>query len=102
LKPLEQLGRPESPFDSTLVYLNLDSNEITDITPLSGLLNLKELSLFDNQVADIKALVTNREAGGALESVIVDGTTLSAEAINIDIPLLESYGVNVSLAEPAR
>jgi hypothetical protein len=27
---------------------------------------------------------------------------LSAEAINIDIPLLESYGVNVSLAEPAR
>ena len=102
LKPLEQLGRPESPFDSTLVYLNLDNNEITDITPLSGLLNLKELSLFDNQVADIGALVTNVEAGGALESVIVDGTTLSAEAINIDIPLLESYGVNVSLAEPAR
>jgi hypothetical protein len=102
LKPLEQLGRPESPFDSTLVYLNLDSNEITDITPLSGLLNLKELSLFHNQVADVSALVTNVEAGGALESVVVDGTTLSAEAINIDIPLLESYGVIVSLAQPAR
>jgi Leucine-rich repeat (LRR) protein len=84
------------------VYLNLDSNEITDITPLSGLLNLRELSLFNNQVADIKALVTNVEAGGALESVVLDARTLSDEAVNVDIPVLESYGVQVSQATSAR
>jgi len=100
LRPLEQLGRPESPFDSTLVYLNLDGNEITDITPLSGLLNLKQLSLFNNQVADITALVTNVEAGGALESAVLDSRTLGEEAVNVDIPTLTSYGVQVTLGVP--
>ncbi len=100
LKLLEQLGRPENPFDSPLVYLNLDSNQITDITALSGLLNLKQLSLFNNQVSDIGALVTNVEAGGALESLIVDANTLSENAINVEIPLLVSYGVVVTEAVP--
>jgi internalin A len=97
LRPLEQLGRPESPFDSTLVYLNLDSNEITDVTPLAGLLNLKELSLFNNQVANIKPIVTNVEAGGALESLILDNATLGDEALNVDVPTLEALGVQVTL-----
>jgi len=102
LRPLEQLGRPESPFESPLVYLNLDGNVVTDITPLAGLLNLKQLSLFNNQVSDIGALVTNVEAGGALESVILDAKTLSEEAINVDIPILVSYGVEVTGAVPQK
>ena len=102
LRPLEQLGRPESPFESPLVYLNLDSNVVTDIIPLAGLLNLKQLSLFNNQVSDIGPLVTNVEAGGALESVILDSRTLSEEAINVDIPILVSYGVEVTGAVPQK
>ncbi len=98
LKPLEQLGRPESPFDSPLVFLNLDSNEITDITPLAGLLNLRQLSLFNNQIADISPLVTNVLAGGALESVILDSGTLNEQATNVDVPFLIAQGVNVTLA----
>ena len=101
LEPLAQLGRPESPFDSTLTYLNLNNNDISDIMPLAGLLNLKQLFLFGNQVTDITALVTNVEAGGALETVILDKSTLSDEAIDVDIPTLEAYGVNVIQATKA-
>lgn len=103
LKPLEQLGRPESPFDSPLTYLNLDSNQITDILPLAGLLNLRQLSLFDNQVADIQALVTNAENGGLGpgDSVILDAATLNERAINVDIPTLLAFGVNVTAAVEA-
>ena len=102
LKPLEQLGRPESPFDSPLVYLNLNSNLISDITPLIGLMNLQTLMLFDNQIADIQALVTNAQYGGLGEGdvVVLDFDTLSADALTVDIPLLESYGVRVLEAIP--
>lgn len=103
IKPLEQLGRPESPFDSPLGYLNLDSNEITDITPLAGLLNLYQISLFDNQIADLQALVANAAAGGLGpgDQLIVDSATLSEAALTIDVPTLVSYGVRVSLVVPA-
>lgn len=96
LRPLEQLGHPENPYDSPLVYLNLDSNLVTDITPLSGLLNLKQLSLFNNQVTDIAALLTNMQAGGTLDSVNLSTASLSDQAINNDIPYLESLGVVVT------
>lgn len=97
LSPLEQLGRPDSPFNSPLVYLNLDGNEITDITPLAGLLNLQGVSLFGNQVADIGPLVVNATNMGLGEGdyVILDASTLNEEAIAVDIPMLLSFGVNV-------
>lgn len=103
IRSLEQLGRPESPFDSPLVYLNLDSNEVTDISPLAGLLNLQGVSLFDNQVADIGPLVTNAQNGGLGpgDYVILDSATLNEEALNVDIPLLESFGVNVIAVAPS-
>ena len=102
LKPLEQLGRPESPFDSPLVYLNLNSNLVSDIMPLVGLMNLQTLMLFDNQVADIQALVTNAQYGGLGEGdvVVLDFDTLSNDALTVDIPLLKSYGVRVLDAIP--
>ena len=101
IRALAELGRPENPFDSTLTYLNLDSNEITDIEPLAGLLNLQRLSLFNDQVADIGPLLTNKLAGGALTMVILDSKTLSAQAVDVDVPKLEAYGVSVSLVVPA-
>jgi Leucine-rich repeat (LRR) protein len=86
-----------------LMSLNLDSNEVFDIAPLAGLLNLDSLSLFDNQVGDIHALVTNAMNGGlgAGDQVVLDANTLSETALNVDVPQLESLGVNVILATPA-
>lgn len=86
-----------------LLSLNLDSNEIFDIAPLAGLLNLDSLSLFDNQVGDIQALVTNAMVGGlgAGDQVVLDANTLSETAVNVDVPQLESLGVNVILVTPA-
>lgn len=102
LKPLEQLGMPESPFDSPLVYLNLNTNEITDISPLVGLMNLQGLLLFDNQIADILPLVTNAQYGGLGEGdyVVLDFNTLNDKSLTVDIPKLESYGVSVLQAVP--
>lgn len=102
LKPLEQLGRPASPFDSPLVYLNLNSNLVSDITPLIGLMNLQTLMLFDNQIADIQALVTNAQYGGLGEGdvVVLDYDHLGTDSLTVDIPLLESYGVRVLEAIP--
>jgi Leucine-rich repeat (LRR) protein len=102
LKPLEQLGRPESPFDSPLVYLNLNGNVVTDIAPLVGLMNLQTLMLFGNQIPDIQALVTNAQYGGLGEGdvVVLDYDHLSTDALTVDIPLLESYGVRVLEAIP--
>lgn len=86
-----------------ITYLNLDSNQITDITPLAGLRNLNGLSLFDNQIADIQALVANAANGGlgAGDSVVLDVRTLSDHALTVDVPELELRGVVVTLAEPA-
>lgn len=86
-----------------LMSLNLDSNEVFDIAPLAGLLNLDSLSLFDNQVGDIHALVTNAMNGGlgAGDQVILEYETLSVTALDVDVPELESRGVNVVLATAA-
>ena len=104
LGPLEQLGRPESPFSSPLVYLNLDSNWITDISALAGLLNLQGVSLFNNQIMDVGALVVNATNGGLGEGdyVILEVATMSEQAISVDIPKLMSFGVNVIGAVPVE
>jgi Leucine-rich repeat (LRR) protein len=82
-----------------LEYLNLDTNEITDITPLSGLLSLQRVSLFDNQVNSISALVTNAENGGLGidDFVILDSNTLGTDAETVDVPRLQELGVDVTL-----
>jgi Leucine-rich repeat (LRR) protein len=102
ISPLEHLGRPDDPFASPLVYVNLDSNEVNDLTPLAGLLNLQQVSLFDNQIANLSPLVTNAMNGGlgAGDSVIIDLNTLSDQALNVDIPTLQSLGVQVITVVP--
>lgn len=89
-----------------LKMLNLDSNEVFDISPLQGLLELRSLSLFNNQVADISALVANAEVPGGWGErpgvqVVLDYNTLSDKALNVDVPRLRTLGVNVVLAQPA-
>jgi len=104
LRVFEDLRNPLDPLESPVVYLNLNSNEITDITPLAGMLNLSGVLLFDNQVADLGPLVTNAELGGLGEGdyVVVDFNTLNEEALNVDIPTLQGFGVNVTQAVPAK
>jgi internalin A len=41
---------------SSLITLNLDKNQISDIKPLESLTNLTEISLFGNKISDIKPL----------------------------------------------
>lgn len=96
LTPLENLA--------FLRELNLDSNEVSNLAPLAGLVELDFLSSFNNQVADIQALVTNSLNGGLGEGdqVILDSRTLSEQALTIDVPLLEAAGVNVVLVTSAE
>lgn len=102
LKPLEQLGRPLSPFDSPLTFLDLNNNDIIDIAPLVGLMNLQSLMLFGNPIPDIQALVTNAQFGGLGEgdTVVLDYNHLSSQALTVEIPQLQFYGVNVLEAIP--
>jgi len=39
-----------------LTYLNLDYNQISDLSPLSGLTNLTWLHLYENKITDVSAL----------------------------------------------
>ncbi|MFB2973092.1 leucine-rich repeat domain-containing protein [Aerosakkonema sp. BLCC-F183] len=43
---------------TNLIVLNLHYNQISDITPLSSLSNLKELYIGDNQISDISPLLS--------------------------------------------
>ena len=62
----------------SLSFLFLDSNNISDITPLSGLFNLDELYLAGNPIFNLGALVANAENGGLGPG---DTVTLSQETL---------------------
>jgi hypothetical protein len=83
---------------TSLVILSLYNNSITSIAPLAGLTSLNYVDLNSNQVADITALVQNADAGGLTSGaqVILNNNPLSAQALNTDIPYLQSKGVVVS------
>ena len=76
---------------TNLEELGLDGNEISDISPLSGLTNLEMLGLDGNEISDISPLsgLTN------LEELWLDRNPLSPEAIYLHIPQLEIKGVFV-------
>jgi len=52
-----------------ITLLNLDGNQIRDISPLDSLTNLSRLTLYDNQMSDIEPLVANT---GVAEGDVVD------------------------------
>ncbi|MCX8093267.1 MAG: leucine-rich repeat domain-containing protein, partial [Candidatus Goldbacteria bacterium] len=83
---------------SNLHELLLASNNISDISPLSGLSNLLGLNLSSNDISDITALVTNCNAGGLGlgDYVYLYNNPLSSQAINTDIPYLQSKGVYIA------
>ncbi|MCX8093268.1 MAG: protein phosphatase 1 regulatory subunit 42 [Candidatus Goldbacteria bacterium] len=82
---------------SNLQSLYLSSNNISDINALSGLTNLQWLNLSSNYISDITALVTNCDKGGlgSGDFLYLNNNPLSSQAINTDIPFLQSKGVNI-------
>lgn len=100
-----------------LRYLNLEDNDLRDINPLAGLFLLEGLILsntgegdFQNQIADISALVLNAkhvEVAGGLGEGIGEGDYvkigeggLSQVALLQDVPLLRDfYLVDVILCD---
>ncbi|MCP4646013.1 MAG: leucine-rich repeat domain-containing protein [bacterium] len=80
-----------------ITSLNLDNNALYDIGPLAGLRNLQALTLCGNSIADIQPLVTNAVTGGLGpgDYVALDFGALDEDAETVDVPFLESVGVNV-------
>jgi len=90
----------------------LDSNSITDTSPLSGLTKIGEveedmwmwldqregieisLGLRDNQIASIEPLVDN-EGLSVPDGIDLRGNPLSTQSLDTYVPQLEDRGVNV-------
>ena len=85
-----------SPLSSltNLTGLHLYNNNITTISSLSGLTSLTELTLQDNDISDIQPLVANMGLGTG-DQVNVRGNPLSDAAISTHIPALQGRGVTV-------
>jgi internalin A len=79
---------------SNLRFLYLYQNRITDIGPLENLASLSIVSLRDNRISDISALVRNVGIGAG-DDVSIDRNPLSDIARNTQIPALEQRGVRV-------
>ena len=79
---------------TNLTQLLLGFNNISDISALSGLTNLNYLWLWDNNISDIQPLVDNSGLGGG-DFLELRLNPLSYEAINTDIPALQSRSVDV-------
>ena len=69
----------------------LRNNQISDISPLSRLINLEELDLEGNQISNIKPLVANTGLS-KWDKVWLAGNPLSPTSTHIYIPHLRRRG----------
>ena len=76
---------------TNLTGLWLDGNNITDISAVEGLINLTRLELDGNNITDLSPLVENTE----LKWVYVNENPLNSLSINTHIPVLQSRRVRV-------
>jgi Leucine-rich repeat (LRR) protein len=74
----------------------MDSNNITDITPLEKLTNLNILDLIYNQIKNTLPLVNNNGLGQG-DAVSLTGNPLDSISVNQYIPALVARGVSVYL-----
>ena len=79
---------------TNLEYLSLSSNSISDISALSNLTNLEWLFLSSNSISDISPLVANTGLGSG-DAVNLKSNPLSSTSINTHIPTLQRRGVTV-------
>jgi Leucine-rich repeat (LRR) protein len=78
---------------TNLVTLNLEDNQLVDLSDLIGLANLNWIGLSNNQIVNINALVQNSGIGSG-DTVYLNGNPLSATSISY-ISDLEARGVTV-------
>ena len=83
---------------TSLTWLILNNNSISDISPLKGF-NLVRLDLNNNSISDISPLVANTGLGPG-NAVLVEGNLLNNASINTHIPTLISRGVRVDFDNP--
>ena len=77
-----------------LLYLSLSGNQISDLTPLANLDNLRHITLNSNNVSNLSLLTTLP----SLKRLHVRNNPLSEASINEHIPALESRGVEVEFS----
>ena len=80
---------------TSMQELILSNNKIVDLSSLSGLSNLSWLWLANNRIEDLSPLVDNTGLGEG-DEVFLEGNPLSDQAMEEQIPALESRGVQVS------
>ncbi len=79
---------------TNLTGLDLLSNNISDISPVAPLADLRWLDLSGNNISDILPLVANTGLKGG-DTVYVQGNVLSYLSIHTHIPILQSRGIRV-------
>jgi len=82
-----------------LEKLYLDNNQISNLSPLSGLNYLRELYLNNNEISDIGPLVSNAGISNG-DDVGLRCNPSNENSIYVDIPALEARGVNVEWVPP--
>ena len=80
---------------TSLTWLDLSSNNVTNIAVLEGLAKLKGLNLADNKISDLTSLVSNKGLGSG-DKVDVTDNPLNAATLSLHIPALQARGVRVS------
>ena len=78
-----------------LTELNLDGNNIADISPLAELTSLTQLRLGHNSISDLSPLVANTGLGNG-DEIYIRGNPLSYQSIHTHIPALQDRGVTVA------
>ena len=85
---------------TSLRELSLAANDIMDLSPLTGLTALHNLYLSDTNVSELPPLVEN--AGlAAGDTIEVLQSPLSDRSLDEDIPALQERGVKVFFDRPA-
>jgi internalin A len=79
---------------TSLVTLGLEDNQISDIGPLSNLINIQILDLKSNQISDIYPLIQNAGVDFS-DNVYLNDNPLSTTSCAVYIPELESRWVIV-------
>ena len=84
-----------------LESLDLWVNSVSDISVLAGLTNLKGLALLGNNITDLSPLVANTGLGEG-DKIDVRGNPLSYLSLHTYIPVLQSRGVEISFDNRAH
>jgi Leucine-rich repeat (LRR) protein len=78
-----------------LTDVDLDSNQIQDISSLSALANLRSLDLSGNQITDLSPLVANVSLGYGT-GIAIEGNPIDCVAQAQNIATLRARGVTVT------